>query len=174
MEPIVNKIAQSGIITIDLENFSAADESIAVFDLKPFLFKEMILREKDFRAETTAFDWTIYQDKIVAVFCSADAIVPMWAYMLVTSKLKDIAQSVHFGNKEEVKEQILLAKINAIPEEEYVDKRVVIKGCSDHPLPTSAYVAISNKMLPTVASLMFGEPCSTVPVYKKKKIRNVV
>lgn len=167
---IVNKIAQSGIITIDLEDFLPQHEIIA-FDIKPYLFKEMILKEKDFRASMKALDWSTYTNQCVAVFCSADAIIPMWAYMLIVTQLNEVNAQVYTGNVEEVQEQLFIEAIRHIPEGEYIDKRVVIKGCSDHPLPASAYVEISKKMLPLVASLMFGEPCSTVPVYKKKRNR---
>lgn len=168
MGVIVNKVAQSGIITLDLENFKYTEE-IMSFDLKPFLFKEMILREKDFRAAMKEYDWTVFESKKVAVFCSADAIVPMWAYMLITTYLKEVNAKAIFGKPEEVEEILLKESIQAIDAEEYQDKRVVIKGCSDKPLPESAYVEISNKLLPVVKTLMFGEPCSTVPVYKQKR-----
>jgi len=168
MGVIVNKVAQSGIITLDLENFKYKEEILS-FDLEPFLFKGMILREKDFRQAVKEFDWSIYENKKVAVFCSADAIVPMWAYMLITTYLNDVNGKAIFGKPEEVEEVLLKENIQAINEEEYQDKRVVIKGCSDKPLPESAYVEISKKLLPVVKTLMFGEPCSTVPVYKQKK-----
>ncbi len=165
---IVNKVAQSGIVTIDLETYKVA-EAVTPFDIKPYLFKEMILREKDFRASVKDLDWSIYADKNVAVFCSADAIIPMWAYMLITTSLQGVNAKTFTGSTEEVEEQLLLQNIQDIPAEDFFEKRVVIKGCSDHPLPPSAYVEISKKMLPVVTSLMFGEPCSTVPVYRKKR-----
>ncbi|HLS71357.1 MAG TPA: DUF2480 family protein [Chitinophagaceae bacterium] len=168
MGVIVNKVAQSGIITLDLENFKYKEEILS-FDLEPFLFKGMILREKDFRQAVKEFDWSIYENKKVAVFCSADAIIPMWAYMLITTYLNGVNGKAIFGKPEEVEEVLLKENIQAINEEEYQDKRVVIKGCSDKPLPESAYVEISKKLLPVVKTLMFGEPCSTVPVYKQKK-----
>lgn len=165
---IVNKIAQSGIITIDLETFQPQQEIIG-FDIKPYLFKEMILREKDFRASMKDLDWSIYAHQKVAIFCSADAIIPMWAYMLIVTQLESVNAKAYTGEIDQVKEQLFIEAIQQIPEEEYIDKRVVIKGCSDNPLPASTYVEISKKMLPVVASLMFGEPCSTVPVYKKRR-----
>lgn len=165
---IVNKIAQSGIITIDLETYKE-EHSVASFDIKPFLFKEMILREKDFRASMKELDWSEYAQRQVAIFSSADAIIPMWAYMLIVTNLEEVNAVGHMGTPEEVEEQLLIQNIQNIPQEEYNEKRVVIKGCSDNPLPPSAYVEISKKMLPVVSSLMFGEPCSTVPVYKKKR-----
>lgn len=172
-EQIINKVAQSGIITLDLENYKSAGE-IEAFDIKPYLFKELILREKDFRASMKELDWSVYENKTVALFCSADAIIPMWAYMLITTYLHEYNAKVIFGTVKEVEEQALLNHIKSLDEVEFVDKRVVIKGCSGEPIPESAYVEISNKLLPVVSSLMFGEPCSTVPVYKKKRRVNVL
>lgn len=168
---IVNKVAQSGIVTIDLELYKEKD-AVVPFDLKPFLFKEMILREKDFRASMKILDWTTYSAKNVAIFCSVDAIIPMWAYMLIVTNLEEVDAKGYSGTLEEVEEQLLIKNIQNLPAEDYFEKRVVIKGCSDHPLPASAYVEISKKMLPVVTSLMFGEPCSTVPVYRKKRNLN--
>lgn len=169
MDILVNKVAESGIITLNLETFLPAEASIGVFDLKPFLFREMILREKDFRAALPLHDWEQYRNKHVAVLCSADAVIPMWAYMLVVSMLGSIALSVSYGAEAQLKERVLLNNIDAISLVEYKDKRVVIKGCGDIPLPESAFMAITYKLQPVVKSLMYGEPCSTVPVYKKKK-----
>ncbi len=169
METIVNKIAESGIVTLNLESYLPAENSIAVFDLKPFLFKEMILREKDFREALPQHDWAQYEGKNVAITCSADAIIPMWAYMLVVSNLSGIATSVFSGTKQELINQLTVSKIENIDAAEYEDKRVVIKGCGDIAIDPSAFIAISGKLRPFVKSLMYGEPCSTVPVYKKKK-----
>lgn len=169
METIVNKIAESGIVTLNLESYLPAENSIAVFDLKPFLFKEMILREKDFREALPQHDWLQYEGKHVAITCSADAIIPMWAYMLVVTNLSGIAASVFSGTKEELINQLTVSTIEKIDAGEYEDKRVVIKGCGDIAIDPSAFIAISGKLRPVVKSLMYGEPCSTVPVYKKKK-----
>lgn len=169
METIVNKIAESGIVTLNLESYLPAENSIAVFDLKPFLFKEMILREKDFREALPQHDWAQYEGKNVAITCSADAIIPMWAYMLVVSNLSGIAASVFSGTKQELINQLSVNKIENIDAAEYEDKRVVIKGCGDIAIDPSAFIAISSQLRPVVKSLMYGEPCSTVPVYKKKK-----
>lgn len=167
METIVNKVAESGIITLDLAPYVPAAEDIAVFDLKPFLFREMILKEKDYRAALQTHDWQQYADKQVAVTCSADAIVPVWAYMLATSYLQPLATSVFFGTADEMVKSILAQRINGIDTTEYADKRVVIKGCGDTPIPDAAYVIVTQHLRPVVKSLMYGEPCSTVPVYKK-------
>jgi hypothetical protein len=138
-----------------------------VFDIKPFLFMEMILKEKDYRAALPLHDWQQYSGKHVAIQCSADAIVPVWAYMLAASHLEPVASSVYFGTEQELKQSLIIGNINAIDKEEYRDKRVVIKGCGDIVIPEAAYVAITFHLRPVVKSLMYGEPCSTVPVYKK-------
>lgn len=168
MEGLVNKVAESGIITLDLEKFYPSQELMEL-DLKDFLFMEMLLKEKDFREKLEAADWIQYNGKIVAVHCSTDAIIPMWAYMLVSSKLKGVASEVYFGNKSTAIEKAIEKNILSINEEEYKDKRVVVKGCGDIEIPSSAYLMISQKLIPVVKSLMYGEPCSTVPVYKQKK-----
>ncbi len=165
---IVNKVAESGIITLDMETFKPAPDTLAVFDIKPFLFREMILREKDFRAALATHDWEQYRGKQVTVTCSADAIIPMWAYMLITTQLSPIAGSIFSGTPDLLAEQVLLRNIEQLDAAAYTDKRVVIKGCGDKALPAFAYVAVSEKLRPVVKSLMYGEPCSTVPVYKKK------
>jgi hypothetical protein len=166
-DEIVNKIAQSQLVTIDLETYYPAEE-IAVFDLKPHLFMELILKEKEFRAALQNNDWSVYQNKIVAVTCTADAIIPMWAYMLVTSYLQPVAKDVVYGDENSVKQQLFVQRIEAINVDEFVDKRVVIKGCGDIPIGEFAYLAITKKLMPVVKSLMYGEPCSTVPIFKRK------
>jgi hypothetical protein len=168
MEAIKNKVAESGIITLDLANYILNDADLASFDIKPFLFREMILKEKDYRAALQVFDWTVFTNKHVAVFCSVDAIVPVWAYMLAASYLQPVAKSVYFGTPAQTVQHHLLQSINEIDVVEYEDKRIVIKGCGDVAIPDAAYVAVTHKLLPVVKSLMYGEPCSTVPVYKKR------
>ena len=170
MEQFVNKVAESGIITLDLVSFIPSEDSIASFDLKPFLFREMILREKDYRAALQTFDWQQYAGKHVAMFCSVDAIVPVWAYMLAASYLQPIATSAYFGTPEEMIKVLITNKINAIDKADYTDKRVVIKGCGDTPIPEAAYVAVSLHLRPVVKSLMYGEPCSTVPIFKAPRV----
>lgn len=165
--PINNKVAESGLITIDLSSFLPPNE-IVTFDIKPFLFMELILKEKDFRASLASLDWTVFANKIVGIFCSTDAIIPMWANMLIVASLQPHAAAVFFGNEEKTKEQLLLQKIQQINVSDYVDQRVVIKGCGDSAIGESAYVAITKQLCPVVKSIMYGEPCSTVPVYKRK------
>ncbi|MEZ5046709.1 MAG: DUF2480 family protein [Chitinophagaceae bacterium] len=169
MEEIIqNKVAESGIMTLNLENFLATN--YVVLDIQPFLFMGLILKEKDFRKSLQEHDWTLYQDKNVIISCSADAIIPVWAYMLLSSYLQGIATHIVQGTEEEGKTKLLLHQINSMQVDEYEDKRVVIKGCGEIPIPDEVYTAVTFKLKPVVKSLMYGEPCSTVPIYKKKKI----
>jgi len=162
-----NKVAESGLLTIDLASLLPSNE-IILFDIKPYLFKELILKEKEFRASLLNIDWSIYQDKIVGIVCSTDAIIPMWANMLIVSSLHPYAKAVYFGDENKVREQLLQESISKINTEQYIDQRVVVKGCGETPIGESAYIAITQKLRPIVKSIMYGEPCSTVPVYKKK------
>ena len=166
-DEIINKVTASGLITLDLEEYYPKEE-IAVFDLKPHLFMELIVKEKDFRAALQQIDWTIYQHKVVAVTCSADAIIPMWAYMLVATYLQPVAKDIIFGNEQTAKQQIFIQNIAAIPATDYTDQRVVVKGCGDIPIGEFAYLEITKKLRPVAKSIMYGEPCSTVPIFKKK------
>ena len=162
-----NKVAESGLLTIDLASLLPSNE-IILFDIKPYLFKELILKEKEFRASLLSIDWSIYQDKIVGIVCSTDAIIPMWANMLIVSSLHPYSKAVYFGDENKVREQLLQESISKINTEQYIDQRVVVKGCGETPIGESAYIAITQKLRPLVKSIMYGEPCSTVPVYKKK------
>ncbi len=168
MEQIINRVAESGIITFDLSKLVLAESEIVLFDMKPFLFKEMILKEKDYRAQLLTHDWKQYENKHVVLYCSVDAIIPVWAYMLATCFIQPIAKSVYMGTVEEFRKSYLLKQVDNIDTNEYLDKRVVIKGCSDIHVFDAAYVAIAEKLRPVVKSLMYGEPCSTVPLYKNK------
>lgn len=167
METFVNKVAESGIISIDLEEFYPKGP-FKVFDLKDNLFMGLILKEKDFRAALLTIPWEEYQHTSVAITCSADAIIPMWANMLVASNLQPFAKDIVFGTENQLKEQLLLNKINEIDGSIYANQRVVVKGCGEIHIPESAYVSITNILRPYVKSIMYGEPCSTVPIYKKK------
>ena len=164
---IINKVTDSGIISIDLTSLLPNNE-IVLFDIKPYLFMELILKEKDFRASLQTIEWSSFQDKIVGIYCSTDAIIPMWANMLIVASLQPFARSVYFGDENKVREQLILEKIMDINASDYNNQRVVIKGCGDIHIAESAYIAITQKLRPTVKSIMFGEPCSTVPVYKRK------
>ena len=168
METIVNKVAESGIVTIDLANYLPNKENLAVFDLKSFLFREMILREKDYRTALQLHDWSTFNGKNVSITCSAYAIIPMWAYMLAASYLQPVAKSIFYGSEKELEKNLLLENLATLQPAEYKDKRVVLKGCGDIPVPEIAYVIATSKLLPVVKSLMYGEPCSTVPIFKKK------
>lgn len=172
MDTIVNKVAESGIVTIDLARYTPDEEALIGFDIKPYLFREMILREKDFRAAMKEHEWEQYKNKYVAIHCTADAIVPMWAYMLISSNLNDVASGVYFGTAEEYARKLTTDNIGQIDTTEYTDKRVVLKGCGDKSVPEIAYVIATERLRPVVKSLMYGEPCSTVPIYKKPLKRN--
>jgi hypothetical protein len=169
MEPeFVNKVSESGIITLDLEAFYPKAET-AVFDMKDHLFMGLILKEKDFREALKNLDLSPYKDKSIALTCSADAIIPVWAYMLVASYLQPVAKEIIFGDADFLHKTLFLNNIEKINSEDYRDQRVVIKCCGELPISESAYVAITNKLRPVVKSIMYGEPCSTVPVYKKPR-----
>lgn len=170
-EPFVNKVAESGLISIDLEQWYPKGET-AIFDLKEYLFMGMILKEKDFREALKATDWTIYQDKSVAITCSADAIIPVWAYMLVAANLQPYAKDIVMGDEKELHKTLFLKNLAAIDINEYTDKRVVIKGCGETPIAEYVYMEITKLLRPVVKSIMYGEPCSTVPVYKKAMIKS--
>lgn len=168
-ETFVNKVAESGIITLNLEDYFPKEE-VVVFDMKDHLFMGLILKEKDFREALKNLDTSVFQNKIAALTCTADAIIPMWAYMLAASLLQPVAKEIIFGTAEEAKEKILLRNIEALSTEEYNDARIVIKGCGELPIGEAAYIAITNKLRPVVKSIMYGEPCSTVPVFKKPRV----
>ncbi|GAB3314936.1 DUF2480 family protein [Hymenobacter humi] len=170
MEPLfVNRVANSGLVTLNLEEFIHPGERV-VYDIKENLFHGLILREKDFREFIKTNDWAQYNGKNVAIICSADAIVPTWAYMLLATKLQNHAHRYVFGNLEALEQALFQEAIAAIDAEEYRDAKVVVKGCGNVPVPTYAYVAIMQKLLPVASSIMYGEPCSTVPLYKKPKV----
>lgn len=166
-EAFVNKVAESGLISFDLEEYYPKG-NIIVFDLKGYLFMELILKEKDFRAALQTTDWEQYKGANVAITCSADAIIPMWANMLVASYLQPYAAQVVFGDEKKLISTLLLKNLAAVKGEAYTDSRVVVKGCGDLDIPEAAYVEITNILRPYVKSIMYGEPCSTVPIFKKK------
>lgn len=165
-EAFVNKVAESGIITLNLEDHFPK-EDVAIFDMKDYLFMELILKEKDFREKLKELDTNQYQNKIVALTCTADAVIPMWAYMLAASALQPVAKEIIFGSEAFTKENILLRNIELINTDEFKEARVVIKGCGELPIGEAAYIAITKKLRPVAKSIMYGEPCSTVPVFKK-------
>jgi len=166
-EDFVNKVAQSGLVTLDPAAFYPAGERV-VYDIKDNLFQGLILREKDFREFVKEHDWTQYEGRNVGITCSEDAIVPAWAYMLLANRMAPYAREVVFGNAEVLETVLFEKEMAKIDVEQYRDQRIVIKGCGDTPVPVSAYVELAKKLTPVVKSLMFGEPCSTVPIFKRK------
>ncbi|MCD0487562.1 DUF2480 family protein [Pedobacter sp. MC2016-14] len=166
-ENFVNKVASSGLITLNLEDYYHRGERV-VYDIKDNLFHGLMLREKDFREFIKTNDWSVFTDKNVAVICSADAIVPTWAYMLLANKLKPYANEVVFGSLETLEAVLFTKALTKIDIAAFANERVVVKGCGDIEVPVAAYVEITNLLTPVVKSIMYGEPCSTVPVYKRK------
>ncbi|MGJ1433999.1 DUF2480 family protein [Sphingobacterium spiritivorum] len=166
-ENIVNKVAQSGLITFDLASLAPAGE-LTEYDIKDNLFHGLILKEKDFREFIKENDWTTYTDKHVAITCSTDAIIPTWAIMLLANKLEPFAKTVIFGTKEELESQLFQEKLATLDMSKFVDQRVVVKGCGDVHIPESAFVTFTVKLSKVAKSIMYGEPCSTVPVFKRK------
>jgi hypothetical protein len=164
---IENKVAASDLVVLDLKTF-ISDELIVSFDLKDYLFHGLILKEKDFRTSLEVTDWEKYKGKNVLVFCSADVIIPVWAFMLIAVYLNPIAARIIYGNQKDWINKQLIDNINQIDIEPFIDKKVVIKGCGDIFIPEEAYFEITKKLLPVVKSIMYGEPCSTVPIYKRK------
>lgn len=167
-EQIVNRIAKSGLITLDLEKILPPAEDRALLDIKPFLFKGLIVKEKEFREGLMQHNWQQYEGKYVGVWCSTDAIVPQWAYMLITTYLSPLAKMTVFGGEGERDQMIASAVIRSMDVKPFDGQRVVVKGCGEGPVTTAAYLEITGKLLPVVKSLMYGEPCSTVPIYKRK------
>lgn len=166
-ENFVNKVAASGLITFNLEEYLHPGERIT-YDIKDNLFHGLMLREKDFREFIKTHDWTAYTGKNVAITCSADAIVPTWAYMLLANKMKPFANEVVFGTPEALETVLFTKALAKVDLKAFQGERVVVKGCADIDLPVAAYVEITNLLTPVVKSIMYGEPCSTVPIYKRK------
>jgi hypothetical protein len=167
MEEIVNKVAQSGLITLDLENYYPEQE-IVLFDIKDFLFMELILKEKDFRTAMQELNWEQFRDQYVSIDCTTDAIIPMWAYMLIASNLESVAKEYQFGSVATFRECIYRRNLKNINLQEFQGARVVVKGCGEKEVSPAAYVEITRLLKPVVKTIMYGEPCSTVPIFKKK------
>ena len=166
-DQIVNKVASSALVSLDLEEYYPKEEVMG-FDLKPLLFMELILKEKEFRQSLLEIDWEKYSGKIVAVHCSTDAIIPIWAYMLIASYLQPLSKDVIFGSEEKAREAVLIKNIASINPAHYQNQRVVVKGCGELPIGESAYLEITKTLRPVAKSIMYGEPCSTVPIFKKR------
>lgn len=164
---IINKVAQSGIVVLDIEDYFPSEETV-LFDLKDYLFMGLILKEKEYREALKNADWKKFEGKNVAITCSADAIIPLWAYMLATTYLQNYAMEIAFGGETELTNMLLLQNLRKIDIKEFEGKRVVVKGCGDKKIPEAAYVEITKILHSVAKSIMYGEPCSTVPVFKRK------
>ncbi len=167
--PLINRVTESGLITLNLEDFFPKEE-VKVFDIKNYLFMELILKEKDFREACKAHDWAQYDGKHLVIDCTADAIIPVWAYMLVTASAAPYAQEIFQGDVENFYKTYYGKKLATFDGALYEGKRVVIKGCSDKPVPPAAYVELTHKLQPFAQSIMYGEPCSTVPIFKRPRV----
>lgn len=168
MDEIVNRVKESGLIAMDLADFKPTEELVGI-DLADQLWQGLVLKEKDFRAWIKSNDWDQYASKAVYVYCSADAIIPTWAYMLVGAKLGECGANYVIGSAETLSSKLLMDKINALNLEAYQDGRIIIKGCADVHQPEVAMTELVRKLQPVAKSIMYGEPCSTVPVFKRKK-----
>ncbi|WJJ97274.1 DUF2480 family protein [Algibacter luteus] len=166
-DEIVNRVANSKLVTIDLEDYYPKGQRI-LFDIKDWLYEGFVLREKDFRAQVSEFDWNQYEGSYVALTCSSDAIIPGWAYMLLSIQLESIAKKVVIGDLEQLETSIYQDIINNLDVSAYADKPIIIKGCANKPVPQNAYIMLSNKLKPLAKSIMYGEACSSVPLFKKK------
>jgi len=167
-EEIINRVAKSPLVTIDLEELYP-EGTRTVFDISDWLYEGLILREKDFRESVNNHNWNVYQDHFVALTCKTEAIIPSWAYLLIATKLTNFARKIVVGDLELLETSIFHDVISTLDENHYKDKPIIIKGCSSKPIPDTAQVQLVEKLLPTVRTIMFGEACSTVPLYKRKK-----
>ena len=168
-KPLVNRVAESGLLTLNLEDYFPK-QAIVTFDLKDYLFMGLILKEKDFREACRTHDWTQYADKNLVVDCTADAIIPVWAFMLVAAAAAPYAVEIFQGNETEFLKAFYVRKVAEIDPSVFDGKRIVIKGCSDRPVPPAAYVALTQRLQPFAQSIMYGEPCSTVPIFKRPRV----
>jgi len=164
---IRNRVADSKLVTIDLEDFYPEGERV-LFDIKQWLFKEQILKETEFREYVKNHDWARYQNKYVALTCSTEVIIPSWAYLLISVSLSEHAQKIVVGDLELLETLIFQDILNEISLDKYKNNPVIIKGCSNKPIPQSAYISLISKLLPVVKSIMYGEACSNVPLFKNK------
>ena len=162
---IKNKVAESGLINFDLSTLIPKGRRIGI-DLKDFLFEGLILKEKDFREKIAALNPQDFEDAYLYIYNSADAIVPLWAYFLITAKLTDVAKKIVFGNREDLEVLLMHNPIQTYDFSEMNGKRVLVKGCSDQSIPENAYIELVEQLKPLVKSLMFGEACSNVPIFK--------
>jgi hypothetical protein len=166
-DELINKVALSPLVTLDLASFYPKEQLVG-FDIKPYLFMELIVKEKEFREALKQVDWSPYKDKLVAVHCSTDAVIPVWAYMLIACYLQPVAEEIFYGDVPTALRQLVIERLQTIEPSEYKDKRVVVKGCGDQPIGEFAYFEITKRLQPVAKSIMYGEPCSTVPIFKAK------
>tara|TARA_R110002049_G_scaffold90686_2_gene227138 strand:- start:63151 stop:63657 length:507 start_codon:yes stop_codon:yes gene_type:complete len=166
-DKIINRVANSKLITVNLEDYYPKGQRV-LFDIKDWLFEGFVLREKDFRAQVSEYNWSQYNNSYVALTCSTDAIIPGWAYMLISIHLEPFAEKVMIGNLEALETAIYQDVLNSLDVSEFTDKPIIIKGCSKKPVPTNAYIMLANKLKPIAKSIMYGEACSSVPLYKNK------
>ena len=167
-KPLVNRVAASGLITINLEEFFPEGE-LVLFDLKDYLYMELVLKEKEYRAALKDHDWAHYKDKNLAVYCSSDAIIPVWAFMLVAAYAEPFAKEIFYGDADSFYRSSFYRALDNLDASQYEQKRIVIKGCSEKPVPAAAYVELTRKLRPYAQSIMYGEPCSTVPIFKRPR-----
>jgi hypothetical protein len=165
---LINKVAQKAIVTLDLENYFPKEEEMMLIDMKEFLFKGLILREADFREQVKNTVWNNFQNKYAGIYCSTDAIIPFWAYMIIAAELTPFAKCIVSGALDKLPELFLQHNLGLINLENFENQRVIIKGCGDKKIDSSSYVFIAQKLALKARSIMYGEPCSTVPVYKKE------
>jgi len=165
-DKIVNRVAKSPLKTIDLEEFYPQGTRISI-DIKKWLFQELILKEVEFRAHLINHDWSQYKNNFVALTCSSDAIIPSWAFMLITTYLTPFAKKIIVGNLKDLETAIFHDIISEFPLDNFKNKPVIIKGCANKPIPETAYIQLIEKLQPVAKSIMFGEACSTVPLFKK-------
>lgn len=166
-DEIINRVASSKLIVVDLEDYYPKGKR-TVLDIKNWLFQELVLREKDFRETVKHHDWSQYQDDFVALTCTSDAIVPAWAFMLLTMHLEPYAKKVVIGSLDQLETSIYQEIIQNLDVSEFQDKPLIIKGCANKPVPANAYILLSQKLRPIARSIMYGEACSSVPLYKRK------
>jgi len=165
---IINRIKNSKLVSIDLEDFYPIGERIS-FDIKDWLFEEAILKEKDFREHVKNHDWSVYKNSFVALHCSVDVIIPSWAFLLVTVNLSQYTNRIVVGDFKTIETVLFNEIISNLDIEQYRDKHVLIKGCSEKPIPETAYVQLAQKLVHVATSVMYGEACSSVPLFKNKK-----
>ena len=166
-EEIINRVANSKLVTLNLEDYYPEGKRV-VFDIKDWLYEGFVLREKEFRTQVSDFDWSVYQDCFVALTCTSDAIIPGWAYMLISLQLQGLAKKTIIGDLKDLETSIYQDIIRQLDVSPYQDKPIIIKGCSKKPVPENAYIMLAAKLKPVAKSIMYGEACSSVPLFKRK------